>query len=329
MTTLLVSSAGRRVELIRLFRRAAQRLGHSLVVYATDADPSWSPACQMADVSVRVSRCAEPEFIPRMLEICGSNDIRCIIPTIDTELIPYAEHVALFREQDVDVIVPPLPFVRMARDKALTAALLAENGVGVPRTWEAADALAQAEKLPYPTIVKPRDGSCSKGIAKVANAAELMRSVSPLVGAGWIVQEMCRGQEFTINAFFDAGACVSCIPHARRLVRDGEVCFAETIRVPAFRAVADTLARVFPDLYGPVCFQAFLQPDGRAQVFEINARFGGGYPICDEAGGTHATWILQKLEGQTPLYHDDWAEGVRMLRYDSAVFLPPQKSLPC
>ena len=60
---------------------------------------------------------------------------------------------------------------------------------------------------------------------------------------------------------------------------------------------------------------------GHITVFEINARFGGGYPICDQAGGTFAKWILQKLAGQRPSYNDQWIEGVRMLRYDDAIFL--------
>ena len=60
---------------------------------------------------------------------------------------------------------------------------------------------------------------------------------------------------------------------------------------------------------------------GEATVFEINARFGGGYPICDRAGGTFAKWILQDLSGCTPDYNDNWQEGLRMLRYDAAVFV--------
>ena len=59
---------------------------------------------------------------------------------------------------------------------------------------------------------------------------------------------------------------------------------------------------------------------GDVRIFEINARFGGGYPVCDRAGGTFAKWILQDLCGQEPDYHDTWKEGVRMLRYDAAVF---------
>jgi len=55
-------------------------------------------------------------------------------------------------------------------------------------------------------------------------------------------------------------------------------------------------------------------------VFEINARFGGGYPICDYAGGTYARWLLQDLMRATPDYNDDWRAGVRMLRYDEAFF---------
>ena len=89
--TVLFSSAGRRVELMNGFRRDAAALGLDLRVLATDMRPSFSAACQMADASLAVPSCRSPAFIGCMLEIVLEEKVDLIVPTIDTELLAYAE----------------------------------------------------------------------------------------------------------------------------------------------------------------------------------------------------------------------------------------------
>ncbi|MGH6915422.1 MAG: ATP-grasp domain-containing protein, partial [Geminicoccales bacterium] len=68
--TVLFSSAGRRVALMRCFRADAAALGIELSVLATDMDPAWSAACQEADACFPVPACHAPDFIEALLEIC-------------------------------------------------------------------------------------------------------------------------------------------------------------------------------------------------------------------------------------------------------------------
>lgn len=315
---ILFSSAGRRVALNNAFRNAATALGIDAKIVAVDMDPSWSPACQVADVACKVVTCTSTDFIPQMLEICRKHNVKLIVPTIDTELMVYAENRALFKEIGTEIHIGDLQFVAIARDKEATFRILRSNYIPVPESWNAYD-LVKTEKISFPLFLKPKGGSCSKGIAVVSSVQELREKIGG--GEDWLVQEVCTGQEYTINCFYDRkGVCVSCVPHLRKFVRDGEVCFAETERVPEFTAIAHQFSRIFKGIWGCICFQGFKKEDGSVQVFEINARFGGGYPICDYAGGTFARWILQDLIGVAPDYNDDWRVGVRMLRYDEAFF---------
>ncbi len=319
MIRLLFSSAGRRVELINCFKNAAIKLGISLEVIAIDMEPSWSPACQVADYAYKVTRCTSPQFIDEVLSICQRHKINLIIPTIDTELIPFAENREKFAKHNIKIHLSTTDVVRVVRDKEKTAKVLSAHGIPVPCTWSMDDALQEATNLVFPLIVKPPDGSCSQGIAVINSLDELKmkaKEATPIT-----VQELCHGKEFTINCFYDRSkGCVSCVPHFRKFVRDGEVCFAKTVRVPEFKTYADKFFRILPGIYGTICFQGFMDDSGLIKIVEINARFGGGYPICDKAGGTFAKWIVQDLSGQVPPYHDEWREGVRMLRYDAAIF---------
>jgi carbamoyl-phosphate synthase large subunit len=319
MVKVLFSSAGRRVALINTFRNAARELGNDITVIAVDMDPSWSPACQVADIACRVGRCTSDEFIPQMLDICRKYQVNLIVPTIDTELMFFAENRDLFVETGTEIHIGDSEFVAIARDKAATAKALAGSHISVPESWKIQDILNNFRQIPFPVLIKPRDGSCSKGISVLSCIEELYNKIrNP---EDWLAQEICTGQEYTINCFYDrSGKCVSCVPHFRRFVRDGEVCFAQTERVPEFTEIAHKLSGIFKGIRGCICFQGFKQEDGSVRVFEINARFGGGYPICDKAGGTFARWLLQEVLGQPPDYHDNWREGVRMLRYDEAVF---------
>ena len=90
--TVLISSAGRRVELIRCFRNGAAALGIDLTVIGADLDPRMSAACQVADRAVRVPRCDRPEFIDALLGICLQDQVDLIVPTIDPELEPLSAH---------------------------------------------------------------------------------------------------------------------------------------------------------------------------------------------------------------------------------------------
>jgi len=266
MIRLLFSSAGRRVELINCFREAACELKVDLEVIAIDMDLSWSPACQVADYAYKVPRCTSPDFLDDVLDICKRHEVNLIIPTIDTELIVYAENRERFFANGTEILVSSADVIRVTRDKEKTARVLNEHGIPVPRTWNMRD----DNNLKFPLLIKPRDGSCSNGIAIVNSRDELGRK--DVDHDLYIAQEICQGKEFTINCFYDRlKGCLSCVPHFRKLVRSGEVCFAETVRIAEFKVIADKFYKIFSGIYGCICFQGFQDDSGYVSVFEINA----------------------------------------------------------
>jgi carbamoyl-phosphate synthase large subunit len=189
----------------------------------------------------------------------------------------------------------------------------------VPRTVAAADYAAPPDALGWPVIVKPRAGSSSKGLVLPRSRAEALAAAAAAPDA--IVQELRAGREYTVNLYFDrAGALRCAIPHWRIETRGGEVSKGRTEDVPALRALARAIARVLPGARGALCFQAIVDEQGGVAVIEINARFGGGYPLAHRAGARFAQWLLEEAAGRPCSAHDDWQAGVTMLRHDTAVF---------
>lgn len=316
---ILVSSAGRRVELMRCFRADARAIGVDLEILACDLDPQRSAACHEADLALRVPACAEEAFIPALLDLCEAHRIDLVVPTIDTELEPLSRSREAFRAMGTEVAVSSHETVRVARDKLRTALFLREHGLPTPRTARADEVLASAGSWSWPVIVKPRGGSSSLGVRTVEAPSSLASLERP---EAYVVQERLVGEEFTVNMFVDRGAAVrAVVPHLRWEVRAGEVSKGVTRRQPELERIGRALGRALDGARGALCFQAMVDGQGRASVFELNARFGGGYPLAHRAGAPFTRWLLEEVAGRQPSYGNEWREGLVMLRYDCAFFI--------
>ncbi len=316
---MMLSSAGRRVGLMRSFRESAAALGVDLTMYACDLQPEWSPACIEADKAFAVPGAEHEAFIPRMLEICERERIQLIVPTIDTELIAYSEARALFEEIGCHVAVSDPGLVRMARDKLSTARFLADAGLPSPKTVSVDEFLSLHMDVKLPLLAKPRHGSSSRGIMMVHGREEIMALD---LNEPYILQEYLEGREFTISLYFDdEGELKSAVPHERLRVRSGEVEKGVTNGDSQLRDVAWRLGERLQGARGAMCFQVRVDGHGNPSIFEINARFGGGYPLVHQAGARFTQWMLEEQLGVAPTASDEWQTDVLMLRFDDAVFV--------
>jgi carbamoyl-phosphate synthase large subunit len=317
----MISSAGRRVELIECFRRAARELGSDLHVAAADAAPELSAACHLADAALRVPRCDTPEFVPSLLEICSARGIQLIVPTIDPELRAFAGERGAFQQSGALAAVSSPEVIAIARNKLETHRFFTSLGVRTPETFPLSEALANLQLLKFPAIVKPLRGSASIGVKRVDNRAELEGVSVPT--EDYIVQEFVPGREYTVNIFFDRERLRCAVPHWRIETRAGEVSKGITEKHPGLLAIAEKIGEALAGrAFGALCFQAIVDQRAEASVIELNARFGGGYPLTDHAGAPFARWLLELAAGRPCSAHDNWRSGVQMLRYDASVFTP-------
>lgn len=315
---ILLTSAGRRVELLRCFSAAAAHLGVDLQIFACDVSPDLSSACHQADRAFVVPRVDDPGYTDALLGICADHGIALVVPTIDPELLPLSLARSAFAAVGTHVAVSDPGVVEMARDKLATASFLSAHHIPSPRSMDLGEGGAIPADWPWPAIIKPRHGSGSRGLRISAGPDDLL----DVVEEPMILQERLTGAEFTVNMFFARDGGLRCaIPHERLQVRAGEVEKGRTRRSAELGRIAARLGAALVGVRGALCFQAMLAPDGSAHVFEINARFGGGYPLAHHAGATFAKWLIEEQLGFPSSSNDDWRENVVMLRYDMAVFV--------
>jgi carbamoyl-phosphate synthase large subunit len=316
----LISSAGRRNKLLGCFREAGERLGVEVAVFATDMNPQLSAACHHADRAFAVPRCTDAAFGEVVRALCAEHHIGLLIPTIDTELAFYADNAAWFKANHTHLNISASPTIALARDKLKFHEFLTAHHLPTPQTGEAISLRETPLEIAADTqiIFKPRDGSRSIGIVRVGAADAIPPHV---ISENYIWQTCWRGREFTVNFFVERdGRCRCVVPYERLEVRDGEISKGITRRMPALEAAVRQMAENLPGAYGAMCAQAIVCEDGQFVLFELNARFGGGHPLADNAGAHFAQWLIEDATGQPSSANNNWTENRTMLRFDDAVF---------
>lgn len=310
---------GRRVSLLKSFRRAARVLKIEVSLLGTDIN-ILSPALQLCDKKYVVKPIGHRDYIKRLLQIVKQERVKLLVPTIDTDLLLLAKNKAKFAELGCCVLVSDPAVVETCQDKRKTSKFLAKNGFDTPETASPRTALAR-KRISWPCLLKPWDGAAGKGVTVVNNREELAFFAHRIPNC--IVQELIKGTEYTCDVFVDLDMRVRCVvPRKRIEIRCGEVSRGQVVKNRQIMDLAAELTKVLGAGPGVITLQCFLQANGAIVFTEINPRFGGGVPLAIKAGANFPKWILQQVFGQTPkIEFDSFRDGLTMLRYDAEVWL--------
>lgn len=319
-TNVLFLAAGRRVSLVREFRRALESLGDAGRVITEDATRS-APAHVVSDAQVALPRCTVPGYVDQLIDLCRRESVRLIVPLIDTVLPVLAPHRAAVEAIGVTALVSSPETAAIGHHKGNTGAFFRRHGFATPRIFEAAE-IATLAPSDFPVFVKPPMGSSSIGAEKVTTRTHLDYRLSR--EPDLLVMECVAGDEYTVDVYVDLKGTPRCaVPRKRLEVRAGEVSKGLTVRDTAIIEQSMAVAAALPGAVGCITLQCFKRPDGTVCFIEINARFGGGYPLSWHAGANYPRWLLQEVRGDKPDYLDgiSWRDNLCMLRYDDELII--------
>jgi carbamoyl-phosphate synthase large subunit len=304
----LFTCAGRRVDIVSAFGAAGA------TTLATDSS-ELAPALHLADRHALVPRIDDPGYVPALAELVRVHDVELVVPLTDLD-----HRLLATRREELDalVLLPDLPAVERTADKYLAHVFFQEHGIPSPPTW-LPDAVPA--DLDYPVLVKAREGFGANHIYRARNHAELEFFLE-YTGVPSMVQQVCRGTEFSIDVFCDLdGVCLNAVPRTMLHSTGGESVKGTTVKdwelIEFARHVAETLR-----LRGPACIQCFREADGSLPVTDVNPRFGGAFPLPTAAGSRYPELALALAAGERPEPRlGDFEEGVVMSRYLSQVIL--------
>lgn len=316
MINILFSSVGRRVELVNAFRKAKDELGIKSTLVGADMD-ELAPALSFVDKKYIVPRILSDEFIPSIIEICKKENISLIIPTLDTELIPYAKNKELIeRETGAKVMISNESVIEIIRNKIKTYEFLKENGFNAPKLIT--DKEIKENDYKFPLFIKPLDGSSSVNNFKINNMKELefFREYVP----NPIIQEFSDGIEYCVDVFTDLeGNLISISPKERIAHRGGEITKAKIVKDEEIIYVAKRLVEVLKPK-GEINFDCIKTKDG-INIIEINGRFAGGAPISFKGGANSPLYLYKLLNGEKIKFNENINYGMIGLRFDSAIYI--------
>lgn len=260
-------------------------------LFAADCDPVAAGLFLVpASRRLTLPRGNDPEFAAAVLDVCSDLDIDVVIPTVDTELLPLAKNIVRFTCRGVSLLCTSEASLVSTLDK-WTLVMTCRGSVPLPRTW-LASRLPTATSEPGKVILKPRQGSGSRGV-------ELLQSVADVPpnkrNDDWLVQEFLPGEEYSVDVLTTPeGLVVASVPRCRIKVDSGIAVAARTLHDTALEEFARRVVRATG-----VTFAANVQfkrrTDGTPCLLEVNPRFPGTMPITVKAGVNMPVLSLQML----------------------------------
>ncbi|EGR0211439.1 ATP-grasp domain-containing protein [Vibrio parahaemolyticus] len=317
---ILICSAGRRVELVQAFKLSLKKYLPDGKVFCTDMHPTLSSACHVADAFFTAPRVTDASYIDFLLSVCIENSVGLVVPTIDTELSTLAKNYERFQEHGITLLVSDVDLIELCRDKRKTAKLFGLLNIEQPSIFD-------KDNLTFPCFCKPYDGSCSVGAVAIQSRSELtndLLSNPKNMFMELIPKSYC---EYTVDAYYTRDNTLKClVPRKRLEVRGGEVSKGVTRK----NFVYDYLLKRVNALHGArgcITFQLFVNEETESiKGLEINPRFGGGYPLSNDAGARFTDWLVKEyLCDDNINFFDSWESDLIMLRYDAKVLVRGNK----
>jgi carbamoyl-phosphate synthase large subunit len=309
----MVLSAGRRVELVQRFKRAAQKLNVNSVIVAVDVSP-FAPALFFADKHFQIPRIDHPDYISDLIRISKQESISLIIPTIDTELIILSKNKhKIEKETQAKVLISSEQVIDICRDKIKTSEYLNAQGFKVPQLLNNRESFVD---LSFPVFIKPKSGSSSIEAYKIQNMIQLDYYLKTIKDP--IIQEFIEGEEYTVDVFLDFNSkVISIMPRLRMAVRSGEILRGKTVNNPIIIDSVMNLMKILKPI-GHITVQLILKNDIPTYI-EINPRFGGGAPMSIDSGADSCEYLYHLLMGEELVYRNDFKFNLIYSRFDQSI----------
>jgi len=315
MVNILITSIGRRTQLLKYFKKELEGIGNLVAVDCS----TLAPALYISDKYYIVPRINDSNYINVIKDICIKEKITAVLSLIDPELSLLAKHTEDFKEIGVNTIVSPYEACELWLDKYDAFTFCKDNGLKFPITYnnfyDFENALGNKE-IDFPVFIKPQKGSASLNINKAKNieqAKVIFKSSEDM-----IIQEFLNGQELGVDVYVDmiSKEVVSIFIKEKTVMRAGETDKGKSIKSEAlFKIIEDLVTKA--GLLGPIDLDVF-DVNGEYYISEINPRFGGGYPLAYECGANFPKYIINNLKGiANEAEIGNYEENVYMMKHDT------------
>ncbi len=263
-----------------------------------------SPHFAQVDQGVTSPLIRAPNYIDFLIDTLQKYQIDILMTGIDSEVLLLAKARATIEAAThTRVIVSEEALVTKARDKLDTARWFEFLALHPPKTLPGDASLAHIEThIGYPAIVKPRWGNGSKGVCKVEHRDALVTRLSQHADGprSLCVQSYIEGPEFTCGLLYDDAGQLCDWLVMRRWLKQGRTVRAQVETRPGIETLLKAL-RELPGARGALNLQLRVDQEGRARVFEVNARLSGSTSMRIAVGFNDPARVVSHFLFHQPL----------------------------
>lgn len=283
---ILITSISKKVPLIDAVRKSSKKINSDIIIYGADVnndcigkyfvDSFWN---------IPYIKDLTPEAL---INFCNKNDIKSIIPTRDGELPFFAKNKALFKANDISVMVSDEKTISLCIDKLNF--YLESNKFDLPAIFTTKN-IQDIRTDRY--VVKERYGAGSESIGLNLSFEEATIHARNLSEP--IYQPFIEGEEVSIDAYIDLNKSIKgLILRKRDIILNGESHVTTTFYDENLEKFCKRFLSSF-DFYGHIILQVICNHD-KFHIIECNPRFGGASTASINSGLDSFYWFL--LESQ-------------------------------
>ncbi|WP_321334260.1 ATP-grasp domain-containing protein [uncultured Bacteroides sp.] len=303
---ILFLGGGKRVSLAEHLIKAGKERGVQVNIFSYELSREV-PIASVGEVIVG-RKWHDVSIYKHLPDIIRQKNIHILLPFVD----PATEVAGCLEVLVPEVFIPcsSPDLCRIMCDKQQADEWFRFEDFPIPKSYSE----EKKEDIVFPVILKPFDGSASKGIKVVHDLKSLEET--PALDTYLIQEYIAENEEYTVDCYVSRSReIISIVPRIRLEVAGGEVMSSRTLRDDVLiQLSAKILAS--DDFRGPVTIQFIRnKKDGATYVMEINPRLGGGVIASIEAGADIPAFILAESEGESLKPITDWKENTLMTRY--------------
>lgn len=284
-------------------------------IIATDID--WlSSGLYLAKNYYLVPRFDAENFIQKMLDIAKKENVSVIIPTVNEEMIYFAENLNMFQKENINVVVSNTKSIEIAINKLSTYKFF-EKEIYCPNVYK-------INEIIYPCVVKPIASRGSRGFYICSSAEEVevaLKQNSKNIGES-VIMEYLKGDEYSIYGISDLNRNPLVAVPIKRIQAISESKKAQVINEKDIISVANDMASKL-GFIGPWNIQLIKTIDG-PKIVEINPRFGGTTSLIIATGINYVELAIKVFTNKTIRSEElEYKDNIFMTRYNEEIFIKP------
>jgi carbamoyl-phosphate synthase large subunit len=286
---IMVTSISKKVPLLKMVKKASLKLGNQGKIFGADMDENCIGK-YFVDLFWKMPPIEELN-LNELLEYLINNNISCIIPTRDKELLFWAKYKTFLSQKGIEAMVSNYNSVEICFDKLKFYKVLSKLGFPVIETTEN---ISSIKAKSY--VVKEKTGAGSGNIGINLKKEEALLHAKKLKEP--VFQPYIEGEEFSVDLYITKkGKTKGVVARKRELVIGGESQITTAIRDKKLETLCSDLAEKL-NLYGHVVIQVIKDKKGKFHIIECNPRFGGASTLSIECGLDSFYWFLLEVLGE-------------------------------